>query len=78
MFAKRRKITLKDGSLVETPMLLPSFSSKAFRDEKVAKIIEYMAATITDEILISAYDLFYREIKKKMTFPSLVFLDSGG
>lgn len=78
MFAKRRKLSLRNGSVVYTPLLVPSFSSKTFQDEQVAQIIEYMATPITDEILISAYDLYYGEIKKKITFPSLVFLDSGG
>lgn len=78
MFAKKRKIALKSGTSLETPLLLPSFSSKTFQDEQVGKIIEYMESVITDEVLISAYDLYYREIKKKITFPSVVFIDSGG
>jgi hypothetical protein len=78
MFAKKRKIALKSGTSLETPLLLPSFSSKTFQDEQVGKIIEYVASLITDEVLISAYDLYYGEIKKKITFPSVVFIDSGG
>lgn len=78
MFAKRRRFQLKNGAFVETPLLVPSFSSKTFHDEKVVQVIECMAQTITDEILISAYDLYYGQIKRKITFPSVVFLDSGG
>src|SRR5712671_4609325 len=78
MFAKRRHFRLKNGSYIETPLLVPSFSSKTFHDEKVVQVIECMAQTITDAILISAYDLYYRHIRKKLTFPSVIFLDSGG
>jgi hypothetical protein len=53
MLAKRRKVTLKDGAVISTPLLLPSFSSKALQNESVTEIIDYMAGTITDEILIS-------------------------
>jgi len=76
--AQRRAINLKVGGSVETPILLPSFSSKAIQGEQVQNLIIYMKSVITDHLLISAYDLFYREIKKKITFPSLIFLDSGG
>lgn len=69
---------MKNGSVIETPLLLPSFSSKTFQDERVAQIIECMSGPITDAILVSAYDLYYGKIRKKLTFPSLVFLDSGG
>jgi hypothetical protein len=76
MLAKRRKLILKNGEVISTPLLLPSFSSKALQNESVKEIIDYMAATITDEILVSAYDLyFHKKIKK---FASAVFLDSGG
>jgi hypothetical protein len=62
MLARKRSIALRSGALLETPLLLPSFSSKTFQDEHVGNIIEYIAPVITDELLISAYDLYYREI----------------
>ncbi len=37
-----------------------------------------MAEFITSPILISSYDVHYRLIPKKITFPQLLFLDSGG
>jgi len=37
-----------------------------------------MAEFITSPILISAYDIHYRLIPKKITFSQLIFLDSGG
>ena len=78
MLARKRKILLKSGATLECPLLLPSFSSKTFQDERVGKIIDYMSSVITDEVLISAYDLYYKEIKNKISFASTVFIDSGG
>jgi len=80
MLASRRKVTLKNGAIISTPLLLPSFSSKALQNESVTKIIEFMAATITDEVLISAYDLLFHKLRssKIKKFASAVFLDSGG
>jgi queuine/archaeosine tRNA-ribosyltransferase len=80
MHAKIRKLNLKAGGTIETPLLLPSFSSKALQNESVTQIIQYMAQTISDEVLISAYDLHYHRVKYKKiaSFASAVFLDSGG
>jgi len=55
---------------------MPSFSSKGFPD--VAKIIEYSSEIIEGPMLISAYDLHYREIARSFDFANLLFLDSGG
>lgn len=80
MLAKKRKIEMKNGASIQTPLLLPSFSSKALQNESVDEIVDYMAATITDEVLISAYDLYYGDLKSSRlrSFASAVFLDSGG
>jgi hypothetical protein len=79
MLAKRRSLYLKNGVKLETPLLLPSFSSKTFQDEKVSKIVDYASGTITDETLVSAYDLYYKNLKaKQLKFSSAVILDSGG
>src|SRR5262249_4407789 len=80
MLAKKRKVLLKNGAAIQTPLLLPSFSSKALQNERVDKIVEYIASTITDEVLISAYDLYYDKLKasRLRSFASSVFLDSGG
>jgi hypothetical protein len=37
-----------------------------------------MEEYISDEILVSAYDLYYKEFKPGFDFASLIFLDSGG
>jgi len=76
MFARRSKIVLGAQTVAETPLVLPSFSSKGF--PQVRKIMNLMAEFITSPILISSYDVHYRLIPKKITFPQLLFLDSGG
>ena len=76
MFARRSKIVLGTQTIAETPLLLPSFSSKGF--PQVRQIMNLMAEFITSPILISAYDVHYRLIPDKITFSQLLFLDSGG
>jgi hypothetical protein len=76
MFARRSKIILGTQPVAETPLLLPSFSSKGFPE--VRKIMDLMGEFITTPILISAYDVHYRLISQKITFSQLLFLDSGG
>lgn len=60
-----------------TPLLIPSFSSKGFPE--LRKILAMMGEFITDSVLVSAYDEHYKFLtSRKLTFPSLIFLDSGG
>jgi hypothetical protein len=59
-----------------TPLLVPSFSSKGFPE--VAEIVEYSSELVEGPVLISAYDLHYKEIAPPFDFSSLIFLDSGG
>jgi hypothetical protein len=62
--------------VAETPLMLPSFSSKGF--PQIAKIMKLMGEFITGPILVSAYDIYHKEITHKITFSELIFLDSGG
>jgi hypothetical protein len=76
MFAKRRILRVGNASSVRTPILLPSFSSKGFPN--VAEILQAMEEYISDEVLVSAYDLHYKQLEPGFDFASLIFLDSGG
>lgn len=76
MFARRSKIHMGGQVVAETPLLLPSFSSKSF--PQVSKIMKLMGEFITGPILVSAYDIYHKEITQKITFSELIFLDSGG
>ncbi len=76
MFAKRRILNLGSATAVNTPLLLPSFSSKGF--PRVRQIMETMADYISDEVLVSAYDIHHKKIEDTFDFATLIFLDSGG
>jgi hypothetical protein len=76
MLARRRALRLNSKEIERTPLLVPSFSSKGFPD--VRKIIEYSSEIIEGPMLVSAYDLHYKEIEPPFDFASLLFLDSGG
>jgi hypothetical protein len=76
MLAKRRSLKLNGIEVERTPLLVPSFSSKGFRD--VRKIIASCSELIEGATLISAYDLHHKLIEPPFDFPSLIFLDSGG
>jgi hypothetical protein len=79
-----RYLLAREGSVLHlgavvfrTPLLVPSFSSKGFPEMR--KIVRVMSEFITDAVLVSAYDMRYKHIApKKLTFPSVIFLDSGG
>lgn len=68
-----RKITSLD---IQTPMLVPSFSSKNFDD--IGETWEYLRGQIPDAVLLSAYDLFYRFVRLPKQGADVVFIDSGG
>lgn len=77
MLARQSKIHFKSNVVSETPLLLPSFSSKGFPE--VSELLRLMSGIITSGILVSAYDLHYSHIPRtKLTFPEVIFLDSGG
>ncbi len=77
MLARCIKFNLPNGDNFETPLLLPSFSSKGFPDLK--KMIRVLEEYIAGPVLISAYDVNYKLIQKKIRFSSqLLFIDSGG
>src|SRR5687768_9960096 len=75
MLAKRRALR-SNGVEIRTPILLPSFSSKGFIH--VSKIIETTKEVIVGPILVSAYDIHYKEVAPPLEFATLIFLDSGG
>jgi hypothetical protein len=76
MLASRRFLRIGSAPPIKTPLLLPSFSSKGFPN--VAKILQTMEEYISDEVLVSAYDIYNNHIKPPFDFASAIFLDSGG
>ena len=76
MLASRRFLRIGNAPSIKTPLLLPSFSSKGFPN--VAKILKTMEEYISEEVLVSAYDIHYGHITPPFDFASVIFLDSGG
>src|SRR5258705_12214627 len=94
MLARSSKIIHPSGDVLETPLLVPSFSSKGFRYRKFknskkiqSEITALLSATseaLTGPVLFSAYDIAMSFINKPpggknlQYFPQFTFLDSGG
>ena len=78
MLERCLKLALNGLEVGETPLLLPSVSSRA--NLEIAKILETMSGFVNGPILISAYDFYYHPNPKSLdiSFPDLIFLDSGG
>jgi len=75
MLSRKLKINLNGLEVGTTPMLLPSLSSRINLD--VQKTLETISEFIDGPLLISALD--YHVINRPLiTFPELIFLDSGG
>jgi len=75
------------GVALQTPLLVPSFSSKGFARSKkdgkseIGKILAAAGEFLTEAYLISAYDIHYGHIPGPMDLPftpEMIFLDSGG
>src|SRR6185369_5120280 len=76
MLAKRREVRFSGEVIERTSLLIPSFSSKGFPD--IQKIIDTTSEVLDSVVLISAYDVYYKNIHPPFDFASLLFLDSGG
>ena len=74
------------GLSLETPLVIPSFSSKGFgkigqRKTEVAQLLSTASEILTGVYLISAFDLHYEQIPAPRELPArpeLIVLDSGG
>jgi hypothetical protein len=76
MLSAHREVKVAGRKVAETPMLVPSFSSKGFPD--VDNIVKVLAPSITDSALFSAFDIHHNLIKEVPDIPELLILDSGG
>ena len=76
--ARSLPLTIKGRELkVRTPLLIPSFSSKAGTD--VVEIFETLKLSIIESFLVSAYDVKYNGVILPDTaLAEVMFLDSGG
>lgn len=86
MRARKSAVRHPSGVTLQTPLLIPSFSSKGFQFNRNGQSEITIALGITSEVLyesmlISAYDLFHGYIPKPTDLkglPNIIFLDSGG
>ena len=84
MLARTSKIKHPLGFTLETPVLIPSFSSKGFGFNKddnseINKLWIIASEFLTETTLLSAYDLYYSHIKNiEEAIPEIFFVDSGG
>ncbi len=78
MLAKTRSIQIGGRAIAQTPLLVPSLSSKAIPHATLTDIFDFANTLIADEILISAFDVHYHGVKGNTKFSSLVIVDSGG
>ncbi len=78
MLARRSELALGARTLAETPLLVPSFSSRGH--SRLDLLLRFTSAFITEALLISAYDLASSHFGESpdLRFARLVFLDSGG
>src|SRR5262249_26262838 len=74
------------GVSLHTPLLVPSFSSKAFGftrggQPEILHVLDASQEFITRTCLISAYDVYYKYLPAPEDLPitvDLMFVDSGG
>ncbi len=83
MLARKKQLKLDNwGEVGTTPMLIPAFSSlvniNSSMNADIDKLINTMDEFIKGPILVSAFDLHYVKGFPKLTFPTLLFIDSGG
>ncbi len=91
MIARSSKIKHPLGFQVETPLMVPSFSSKGFAfkrkrkktDNDVSEVVdalEFSKEFLTECILVSAYDIFHKHInfQEKDICTNVTIIDSGG
>ncbi|SCC69788.1 Uncharacterized protein BCZB5J_06437 [Bacillus cereus] len=72
--SKIRKIKKID---YDTPILVPSFSSKGF--PHVKELHSYLKEKLTEASLISVYDLYYKYLEHSQIYESdILIVDSGG
>lgn len=89
MKARTRSIKHPAGNVIETPLLIPSYSSKGFALLKVSKkkykseictAMEIANQMLYESQLVSAYDLYYNYLldQESLISTELTFIDSGG
>lgn len=84
MLARTTTLIHSAGTRLETPLLVPSFSSKGFGfgadgKSEVHRIMAEASEYLTDSLLLSAYDIHYGHLNyPNNAFTEICVVDSGG
>ncbi|QEE49116.1 hypothetical protein FUA48_05830 [Flavobacterium alkalisoli] len=90
MLARTSSLIHPLGIEIETPLLVPSFSSKGFGLKKMkgrkhdiseaAILLKFSKEFLTESLLVSGYDLYYKHIpyNEENFVTEVIFIDSGG
>ena len=85
MITRSNKILHPLGNELETPLLIPSFSSKgfSFKDGEISEVVDVLKLSqefLTESMLVSAYDIYHKHIPvfDEILCTEFTFLDSGG
>jgi len=84
MLARSTQIRHPLGVTLHTPLLVPSFSSKALGFNKggkseLRKVFDLASSGLTDIMLVSAFDLAYGHLEPiARAITEVVIIDSGG
>jgi hypothetical protein len=84
--ARCGRVRLPGGGTIETPILIPSFSSKGFLvdnrgESEVRNLLEFASEWLTDSMLVSAYDIKHGHLPDPTSWTraaELTIVDSGG
>lgn len=82
--ARRTVVRHPSGLTLQTPLLVPSFSSKGFGSDsgansEVHEIFRAASEVLTETMLVSAYDIYYEHLPQlDAAITELTFVDSGG
>jgi queuine/archaeosine tRNA-ribosyltransferase len=84
---RRSEFKHPSGLTLKTPLLIPSFSSRGLNlrikknklVSELSLIVDLASEIIDKTMLVSAFDIHHRFIKKKdLRVPEILFVDSGG
>lgn len=75
MLTRKLNLTLDGLEVGATPMLVPAVSSRA--NIPLTELLEVISEIVDGPLLVSAYDYYYSD-EISISFPDLIFLDSGG
>jgi hypothetical protein len=92
MLARKSQLRHPSGIIIDTPLLIPSFSSKGLgvsykripgRGEaeisEVSEVLRAASEFLTESMLISAYDIYYEYIQQPQhAITEITIVDSGG